>query len=144
LIFVAVPWATGQIGHPPQSDFRGAFSYIQAHWHDGDMVILRDGTLFPVADYYRSPAPYIGLPDSMITDVTHILQAKEAISILNKQSNTIHGVWLLAWQGGVMDPENVTLGLLETIGTRQLANMSFGDVGLDYIVLNHSLSEIRF
>ena len=143
LVFVAIPWASGQTGHPPESDFRGAFAYVNDHWHAGDMVILRDGTLFPVAEYYHSPDPYIGLPESMITDVTHILQAREAIPVLIKQSSNTHGVWLLAWQGGVMDPENVTLGLLEMIGTRQLVNAAYGDVMLDYIALNQPLSAIQ-
>src|SRR5258708_26215680 len=79
----------------------------------------------------------------MITDVTHIVQAREAIPVLTKQSARIHGVWLLAWQGGVMDPENVTLGLLEMIGTRQLVNAAYGDVMLDYIALNQPLSAIQ-
>lgn len=143
LVFVTIPWATGQTGHPPDSDFRGAFAYVRDHWHDGDTVILRDGTLFPVAEYYHSPTPYLGLPDSTITDVAHILQAREAVPILTKQSDRVRGIWLLAWQGGVMDPEDVTLGLLETIGVRQLSNLPFGDVTLDYITLTQPLSAIQ-
>src|SRR5262249_3028096 len=29
LVFVVIPWATARTGHPPDSDFRGAFAYIR-------------------------------------------------------------------------------------------------------------------
>src|SRR5258706_1736884 len=113
LILALIPWLPGlsnQIGHPPDSDFRGAFAYIRDHWHDGDLVILRDGTLFTAADYYHSPA-YIRLPENAdITDVTHILHTEEALSILSRQADSIRGLWILAWQGYVMDPEAITAG----------------------------------
>lgn len=143
LVFVAVPWATGQTGHPPDSDFRGAFAYVHDHRRDDDLVILRDGTLFPVAEYYHSP-PYIGLPESLITDTSHILHAQEAVSVLTSDRlSATRGVWLLAWQGDVMDPENMTSALLETVGTRQPIRETFGEVSLDYFSLNRPLSTIQ-
>jgi hypothetical protein len=142
-VFVAAPWATGQTGHPPDSDYRGAFAYIHDHWRDGDLVILRDGTLFPLAEYYHSPH-YIGLPESLITDTSHILHAGEAMSVLTSDKlSASRGVWLLAWQGDVMDPENITSALLETVGTRQAIREPFGDVSLDYFALAHPLSSIQ-
>lgn len=142
LILLAVPWLTGQTGHPPESDFGGAFAYIREHWQTGDLVLLRDGTLFPVADYYRSPTPYIGLPASDLTDATHILHAAEAVPVLAAQGDTIRGVWIVSWQGNVMDPENVSAGLLETIGKRQPVRASFGDVSLEHFALDRPLSAL--
>ncbi|MCC7450218.1 MAG: glycosyltransferase family 39 protein [Anaerolineae bacterium] len=141
-VLLAIPWFTGQIGRPPDSDFRGAFAYVRAHWQSTDLLILRDGTLYPAADYYQSPQPYIGLPFSELTDATHVLHASEAVPILAQQSDTIRGVWLLSWQGTVMDPEEVTAGLLETVGTRQTA-LSYGDVGLEYYTLDRPLSTLQ-
>jgi hypothetical protein len=144
IIFTGIFWITGQTGHPPQSDFRSVFAYINSHWHDGDQVILRDGSLFTAAEYYHSPTPYIGLPYTLITDTSHILHANEAISALTPLAKQgVHGIWLVAWQGDVMDPEDVTAGLLETIGTDQAVNEPFGDVSLDYFALNKPLSEIQ-
>jgi hypothetical protein len=142
LILLAVPWLTGQTGHPPESDFGGVFTYIREHWQAGDLVLLRDGTLFPVADYYRSPTPYIGLPASDLTDATHILHAAEAVPILAAQGDAIRGVWIVSWQGNVMDPENVSAGLLEMIGKRQPVQSAFGDVGLEYFALDRPLSAL--
>jgi 4-amino-4-deoxy-L-arabinose transferase-like glycosyltransferase len=142
VILLAVPWLSGQTGHPPESDFRGAFAYIREHWQTGDLVLLRDGTLFPVADYYRSPEPYIGLPASDLTDATHILHAAEAVPVLAAQGSAIRGVWIVSWQGNVMDPENVSAGLLETIGKRQAVQPVFGDVGLEYFALARPLSAL--
>jgi hypothetical protein len=142
VVLLAIPWLTGQIGSPPDSDFRGAFAYVREHWQPTDLLILRDGTLYPAADYYQSPQPYVGLPFSELTDATHVLHASEAVPILAKQSDAIRGVWVLSWQGTVMDPAEVTAGLLETIGTRQSVQ-SFGDVGLEYYKLQRPLSALQ-
>ena len=142
LVLLAIPWLTGQTGHPPESDFRGVFAYIRDHWQPGDLVLLRDGTLFPAAEYYHSPQPYLGLPASDMTDATHILHAAEAAPILAAQNSTIRGVWIVSWQGNVMDPENVSAGLLETISRRELVQSAFGDVGLEYFALNAPLTTL--
>src|SRR5439155_17832343 len=88
LLLIALPLLSGQTGHPPNSDFRGTFAYIQDHRQRGDFIILRDGTLFSVAEYYGlDPHAYVGIPSSQITDITHILHAKEAATILNHLSS---------------------------------------------------------
>jgi hypothetical protein len=143
LILVAVPWLTGQTGHPPNSNFRGAFAFIRQNWRDDDMVVLRDGTLFPAAEYYESPTPYIGLPESLITDATHVLHADEAIKALSKVDNSARGVWLVTWQGDVMDPENISTAMLEMVGTRQFDEQSFGDVTVNYFALSKPLSSVQ-
>jgi mannosyltransferase len=141
VVLLALPWLSGQTGHPPDSDFRGAFAYVREHWQPGDLVILRDGTLFPAAEYYHSPQPYIGLPEANLTDATHVLHAAEAVPILSAQADSIRGVWVVSWQDDVMDPEAVIPGLLESIGVRH--DSSFGDVSLDYFALNHPLSSLE-
>jgi hypothetical protein len=142
-ILIALPWLSGEIGHPPQSDFRGAFAYIRERWQPGDLLILRDGTLYPAAEYYRSNQPYVGLPAAEMTDATHMLHADEAVSVLAEQSDSIQGVWVLAWQGEVMDPEAVTPGLLETLATREIEQVMFGDVSVDYFRLKRPLSTLQ-
>ncbi len=141
---IAVPWLSGQIGHPPNSDFRGAFAYIREHWQPGDLLVLRDGTLFPVADYYHSPLKPLRIPDNVeLTDATHVLHAQEVAPVLSEQGDLYHGVWVMSWQGDVMDPEQVIPGLLETMSDHRPASAMFGDVGLDYFALNRPLSSLR-
>ncbi|HVO43142.1 MAG TPA: glycosyltransferase family 39 protein [Aggregatilineales bacterium] len=148
LALVGAPWLTGQIGHPPDSDFRAAFAYIRNYRRPDDLLILRDGTLFSVASYYgftgcETGDGCIGLPASPITDVTHILHADEAVPILKAQDAAIRGVWVLSWQGDVMEPENVIAGLLETIGHEQAISAGFGDVSLQYFRLDASLNTLQ-
>ncbi len=141
-LFVAIPWLSGQTGHPPNSDFRGVFAYIREHWQDGDQVLLRDGTLFPAAEYYHSP-PYIRLPQhEELTNTAHVVHMDEAVATLQDQPAS-HGIWIVSWQGDVMDPENVSTGVLETIGTAQQVPHSWGDVGLQYFVLKQPLSTLQ-
>jgi len=46
----------------------------------------------------------------------------KAIPVLIKQALSIHLSMVLAWQGGVMDPEKRHAGAAGNIGTRQLVN----------------------
>jgi mannosyltransferase len=142
-VLLAIPWLSNKTGHPPNSDFRGAFAYIRDHWHEGDQVVLRDGTLFPAAEYYRSPS-YIRLPNNAnLTDTNHVLHVDEAVKLLTKQPDSIRGVWIVAWQPDVMDPQNMTTGLIETLGIRQAVPEAWGDVGLRYYSLQQPLSMLR-
>jgi hypothetical protein len=148
MVIMGAPYLTGEIGHPPDSDYRAAFAYIHDHKQLGDLLILRDGTLFPVASYYGFPGcetgqGCIGLPASQITDVTHILHVNEAAPILAAQPDSIHGAWVVTWQGDVMEPENLIAGLLETVGTEQPIAAQFGDVRLQYFTLDRPLALIH-
>src|SRR5260221_12155795 len=46
LLILAVPYVAFGPGHPPDSDFCGAFAYLCGHGSYGDLVLLGDGTLF--------------------------------------------------------------------------------------------------
>lgn len=135
---VAVPWSTGEIGHPPDSDFRAAYAYLCTHGDPGDVVILHDGTLFVVEDYYgRSdrcgiPHTTISLPKAEITNVDYALTlpvAQDALKpiVTSQPSN----VWVVSWQSDVMDPQNLVFGLLDGTGKHSLTAQMFGDVRLD-------------
>lgn len=140
---IAIPWLTGQTGHPPDSDFRGVFAYIRDHWQPGDTIILRDGTLFPAAEYYQSPR-YVRIPpDAQITDAMHVLHVDEVQQILLSKLDNTHGVWVVAWQGDVMDPENMVSAQLETVGIRQPVTAHWGDVSLDYFTINRPLTALE-
>ncbi len=138
-----VPWALGIPDVTHHSNFRDAFAYLREHWQANDLLVLRDGTLFTAAEFYQSPQPYIGLPADKITDVTHVLHAADAADVLRSQPDTIRRVWLLAWQGDVMDPQAITAGLLETIGTQHSVEVAFGDVDLAYFTLNRPLNALH-
>ncbi len=143
VVLGALPWLTGQTGSPPDSDFRGAFAAIRTRWEPGDLLVLRDGTLFTAAEYYNAPLPRLGLPDALITDATHVLHLEGARPPLTAQPDSIRGVWVVAWQGDVLDPENLTAALLERIGARQDVPGQFGDVRVDYYRLTRPLSALR-
>ncbi len=130
----------GWTGH--RSDFRGAFAYLRQHWANDDLLILRDGTIFSAAEFYNSPKPYIGLPPDQITDVTHVLQPAEVVTALHNQPDMIRQVWIMSWQGDVMDPQAISEGLLETVGSAHIAE-NFGDVELKRYELYKPLSLLR-
>ncbi len=144
-VMMAALWLSGSVSIGHNSDFRGAFAYIRDHWAQGDLVVLRDGTLFTAAGFYDSPRPYLGLPNDPITDTRHVLYSDDAAAALRQQPDSIRRVWLVAWQGDVMDPQAATADLLETLGSEQIigAENSFGDVSLDLFGLTQPFSMLQ-
>lgn len=97
-----------------QGDFASAFAILQAEAEAGDILILRDGTLFTAAEYYQSPVPYIGLPDEPITNVDHRMAFFEAMDLLEPYvaSRPPH-IWVMGWQPDIMDPMGLGLAIPE-------------------------------
>ncbi len=137
-VVVSVPWLTGLRGHPPDSDFRGAFAYICTHGDPNDVIALRDGTLFVVARYYGRRAPCaterytIDMPAALMTNVEQALTlpvAQAAMSDIAQRKPP--NVWVIAWQGDIMDPQGLAYGLLDGAGDHTVVGKLFGDVRLD-------------
>lgn len=97
-----------------RGDFRAAFDILQHAAGPNDLLVLRDGTLFTAAEYYKSPIPYVGMPDDLLTDVSHQVEIYEALDLLNamnfKQKTR---VWVLSWQADTMDPTALGWGILD-------------------------------
>ncbi|NDJ75606.1 MAG: hypothetical protein GYB65_05045 [Chloroflexi bacterium] len=131
LLVLALP-ASANL-HPIYNSYlREAFAYIDAHAEPGDVLVLRDGTLFTAAGYYDPDLPWIGLPDEQLTDVDRFLFFDEATTSLPEfvDAKNARQVWVLSWQGDIMDPQHLIEGMLEYSGTNQLppGAPGFGDV----------------
>ncbi len=135
---VAAPWLSDLRGQPPDSDFRGAYAYLCTIGAPGDMVALRNGMLYVVDDYYgaRSPCSTPGsrlrLPDTLMVDIDVTLQLSDAQAAIQKiETEHPKNVWVISWDGDVMDPQALTYGLLDGLGTHTVVGKMFGDVRLD-------------
>jgi len=141
---LALLWLPARLDLQPtyNSYLREAFAYVREHRAPGDVLVLRDGTLFTAAGYYDAPLPWIGLPPDKLLDVHRFLFADEAVAALDAlvAAHDARRVWVLAWQGEIMDPQNVVAGVLEAIGTPQplLGATGFGDVHLSLYTLHQS------
>ncbi|MBE2195477.1 MAG: glycosyltransferase family 39 protein [Anaerolinea sp.] len=134
----AVPYFTGERGESPDSDFRGVYATICEQGTPDDVILLRDGTLFVTAEYYGkrppcdSPRRTFGMPEALITDVTRMLTLGEAQGVMAQVAALRPPrVWVIAWQGDVMEPQNLVYGLLDGVGAHTLIGRMFGDVRLD-------------
>jgi hypothetical protein len=129
------------------SYLREAFAYVNRHTEPGDVLILRDGTLFTAAGYYDAAMPWIGLPADKLTDVNRPLFFDTAIANLAGliDAHDARRVWVVAWQGHIMDPQNLVEGILEAIGDSQPleGTFGFGDVAVSRYVLRESPEELR-
>ncbi len=135
-VALLIVWLPGQVDLPLtyNSYLREAFAYINAHASPGDVLVLRDGTLFPAAEYYEVQVPWVGLPPERITDVNRFLFIDEALHHMDEmfRAHDAQRVWVLTWQGQIMDPQNLINGILELIGDPQPLEdaYGFGDVSL--------------
>lgn len=133
---VVLIWLPGRAALQPtyNSYLREAFAYVDAHAEPGDVLVLRDGTLFTAAEYYATDVPWIGLPPDKITDVKRFLFLDEAIDALDAfiMAHDAQRVWVVSWQGHIMDPQDLVGGVLELIGEPLPLGgaYGFGDVSL--------------
>ena len=144
-----VLWLPATASYPPtyNSYLREAFAYLRQHAEAGDVLVLRDGTLFTAAGYYDAAVPWIGLPPDKLTDVNRFLFFDEAVAALDALIDA-HGaerVWVLAWQGEIMDPQNLVGGMLEYLGEPEPlpGAFGFGDVSLARYRLLRDPADLR-
>lgn len=149
LAVLALVWLPAQADlHPTYNSYlREAFAYINAHAQDGDVLVLRDGTLFTAAEYYDVAIPWIGLPPEKLTDVRHFLFVDRALDDLDTliQTHEARRVWVFAWQGQIMDPQDLVNGVLEFIGDPQPlpGAFGFGDVSVTLYALRDDPAALR-
>jgi len=143
-----VVWLPASAHFPPiyNSYLREAFEYVNGHAEPGDVLVLRDGTLFTAAGYYDARIPWIGLPPDQLTNVNRFLFFDEAITNLQRlvDQHKAQRVWVIAWQGQIMDPQNLVAGVLEATGDPLplLAAYGFGDVSVSLYWRNISLQSL--
>ena len=129
-------WSPAQADYPPvyNSYLREAFAYLREHAAPDDVLILRDGTLFTAAGYYGTTVPWIGLPPEPLTNVNRFLFFDEALDGLERlvTEHNASRVWVLSWQGDIMDPQNLVAGMLDFLGEEEPLSgaFGFGDVSL--------------
>jgi mannosyltransferase len=137
-VLIVIPWLFGELGHPPDSDFRAAYAYLCTYGDPHDVVLLRDGTLFVVDRYYGRRAPCdsqryaIAMPPAEMTNVEEALTLPAAQQAMRDvASRQPPNVWVVSWQGDVMDPQELAYGLLDGASNHSVVDMQFGDVRLD-------------
>lgn len=146
---VALLALPARAGYPPtyNSYLREAFAYVNTHAGPGDVLVLRDGTLFAAAEYYDARPPWIGLPSEPLTDVNRFLFIDEATRDLGRlvSAHEARRVWVLAWQGQIMDPQGLVDGIMEAIGQAQPlpGAYGFGDVSLTLYTLQDTPEVLR-
>ena len=120
------------------SQLREAFDYIAARAEPGDVLVLRDGTLFTAARYYDAAVPWAGLPPDKLTDVNRFLFFHEALDGIAAlvEAHDARRVWVVAWQGHIMDPQDLVAGVLEYVGEAQPVERAFGDVFVSLYALH--------
>ncbi len=144
-----VLWLPATANYPPtyNSYLREAFGYIRQHAAAGDVLVLRDGTLFTAAGYYDAAVPWIGLPPDRLTDVHRFLFFDEAIVGLDAliDAHDARRVWVLSWQGDIMDPQDLVGGMLEYLGEPEPlpGAFGFGDVSLARYRLLRDPADLR-
>jgi hypothetical protein len=138
IVIAAIPWLSAERGHPPDSDFRGAFAYLCTNGDPRDVVALRDGTLFVVARYYGQRAPCTTARLTVELPVAPMTNVEQALTLLEAQQAMKHvldarppNVWVVSWQGDTMDPQGLAYGLLDGAGRHTVVARMFGDVRLD-------------
>ncbi|HRE46224.1 MAG TPA: hypothetical protein PLD47_00730 [Aggregatilineales bacterium] len=144
VVLSAIPYLTGERGESPNSDFRGAFATICRDGSPDDVILLRDGTLFVAARYYlarppcHAPRQTFGMPEALIPDVTRLLDLGAAQSVIAEIARMRPpNVWVVAWQGDVMESQGLAYGLLDGIVPHTVINQPFGDVRLDRYTFGH-------
>jgi hypothetical protein len=146
LLLVALP-STTDFQPVYNSYLRETFAYMNRHAEPGDVLLLRDGTLFTAAGYYEARLPWEGMPPEPLTDVRRFLFFDEAEDQLTTLVNRYDArrVWVIEWQGQIMDPQNLTHGILEVIGDMQTLpdTAGFGDVSLSLYRLHGDSSTLR-
>jgi hypothetical protein len=138
IVVATAPWLIDERGHPPDSDFRGAFAYLCTHGDSADAIALRDGTLFVAARYYGRRPPClterrtVDLPKALMTDVETALTLPETqAAMADISARQPPSVWVVSWQGDVMDPQGLAYALLDGTGEHSVVARLFGDVRLD-------------
>jgi hypothetical protein len=137
LLVIWLP-TTANLSPSYNSHMREAFTYVKTNAEPGDVLVLRDGTLFTAAGYYDPGLPWIGLPSDRLTNVHRFLTLPEALNELDGliDKNGARRVWVVAWQGHIMDPQDLIAGILEYIGEPQPIAQPFGDVYVSLYTLH--------
>jgi hypothetical protein len=137
-LIALIPYGTGQRGEAPNVDYRAAFAEICTQGTPNDVILLRDGTQFVAERYYgrrppcETPRHTIGMPDSLIPDVTQYLDLGELqAKMLEIAELQPPNVWVISWQGEIMDPQALTYALLDTTATRTPLPRQYGELRLD-------------
>lgn len=104
----------GDLDEQFRGDFRQAFEIIKANADPNDGLILRDGIFFTAAEYYDSPIPFAGVPESDIINVNHQVEFFEAMdSFMQVITADTETIWVMSWQGDTMDPAELAYGISE-------------------------------
>lgn len=112
-------------------DFERVQTILEREATVNDLLILRDGTLFTAAEYYAYPLPYVGIPSDKLTNINHRVQVHEAWNLFTDHlTPETRRVWVLSWQGEVMDPMGLAYAIPEYFSTGTRHDWLEGDTQL--------------
>lgn len=120
VLIIATVWVLGS--RALNDEYIGRFDQValilEQEATANDVLVLRDGTLFSAAEYYKFRVPYVGIPADKLTNVNHRVQLHEAWDLFtNHLTQDTQRVWVLTWQGEVMDPTGLAYALPEYFST---------------------------
>ncbi|MFN2200701.1 MAG: glycosyltransferase family 39 protein [Caldilineaceae bacterium] len=88
-------------------------------------VVLVSGHAWPVWNYYAPDLPPLRLPDLEILDVNAILDFKNSAIPLRNALEGKTDVWLVEWQGEIVDPMGIVPVQLNLAGREQRSKPQF-------------------
>lgn len=142
IAFLIVRWPE-KLPETYPSHLNSAFAYIEENANPNDFLILRDGSLYTAAEYYHTPLDYLGFPNVVILNVNHHLQFVEAQNLLEAElPPDTENVWIVSWAGEIMDPQELTYGLMEYIGGLPKETIYFGDVHVSRYEIQRSIADM--
>lgn len=117
-----------------KAEWRQLASYVRAHWHSDEAVILVSGHAWPIWEYYAPDLPAIRLPDLAILDVDAVLKFDDTGKTLRTALQGKRGAWLVNWQDEVVDPNGVTPNQLLAAAQEQPVQAEFWQLRLRHFV----------
>jgi mannosyltransferase len=114
-----------------KDDFQALAQFVRERRTADETVLLSSGHLFPVWAYYYGWEGWTALPYMPRLDVNRVTTLDVAAP-MSKAITGYGGVWLVAWQDEVIDPNGVIPFWLDLIGERPIDAGDFWGVGLEH------------
>lgn len=114
-----------------KDDFKALSQFVRERIEADETVLLSSGHLFPVWVYYYGWENWTPLPMMPRLDVTRVTDLSIAVDIAPAVESKA-GVWLVAWQDEVIDPNGIVPFWLDRIGRRPGDAGDFYGVGLEH------------
>lgn len=110
-----------------KDDWRSVAQLLEREHDSDEPILLVSGHAYPVFTYYYEGDDWIPLPDEPTLDTTQVLSWDIAPKLAQVLDNA-EGVWLVAWQDEVVDPDRLVPFLLNHAGGVEQSTPAFWGV----------------